>query len=80
MRLILSAGLVVLKKMTFPDNIFGVNLQLKFENISKPLLFDCLSFSKTLLFCSFIIFERTHGTSRQGNYIYMYYMNGLLVI
>ena len=45
---------------------------MKFENFSKTLLglFEFLSLSKTLLFCSFIIFKGTHGTSIQTNYTY----------
>ena len=43
---------------------------MKFENFSRILLFRFLNFSKTLLFCSFIICKRTHRTSIPSNYIY----------
>ena len=58
MRLISSPRLVVYKKLVFSNNISSY-CQLKFENISK-----------TLPFCSFIFFKRTHGNSIQANYIY----------
>ena len=38
------------------------------ENFSETLLFGFLNFSKTLLFCSLIIFKRTHGTSTPSNF------------
>ena len=81
MLLIVSSGLIVYKKFwIFPDNIFGVTL--KFENFSKTLLFEFLSFSITLLFCSFIIFKITHSTSISSNYIYFIKrkINGLFVL
>ena len=34
------------------------------------MLFEFLSFSKTLLFCLFIIFKRTYETSIPSNFIY----------
>ena len=36
-------------------------VQFKFENFSKTLLFEFLSFFQTLLFCSFIIFNITRN-------------------
>ena len=48
---------------------FWSYVQLKCENFLKTLLFEFLSFSKTRLFCSFIIFKRTKGISIESNYI-----------
>ena len=57
MRLTVSHKLIVYpKNLIFPSNIFGVMF-------SKTLLFEFLSFSKTLLFCSFIIFKIAHETN-----------------
>ena len=66
MHVTVSSGPIVYKIYGFfSDHIFGVMF-----NFSKTLLFEFLIVSKTLLFCSFIIFKRTKGTSIPSNYIY----------
>ena len=69
--------LIVYETVGFFQIIF-LELRSKFE-----MLFAFLSFSKTLQFCSFIIFTRTHRTGIPSNYIYFIKnkpMNGLLLI
>ena len=61
-----SPGLTVFKNLV----IFLELHLIKIRKLFKTLLFEFLSFSKTLLFCSFIIFKGTHGTSIPSNCIY----------
>ena len=69
MHLRVSPGPIVPSKIRiFSGTIFGVNIKLKFENFSKTMQFEFLSFSKTLLFGSSITFKRTQGTSIPSDY------------
>ena len=63
MHLTISSGLLVCKtNWIFHDNIFGVEFNFKFKKKRlQTHLFEALSFSKTLLFCSFIISKESTG-------------------
>ena len=71
MRLTVSPGLIVHPKIGIFFRLnFWSYVQLKFENFFKTLLFEFLSFSNTLLFCSFIILKRAHEANIPSSYIY----------
>ena len=70
MRLTVFPGLIVNKKVGYLQKIFQELHSIVIGILFQTLLFEFLSFSKTLLFGSFIIFKRTHGRSKPSNYIY----------